>query len=113
HKVPLAGRRVLHIMDEQQASAETADTEGSAAPEKAAPEVETVDPARHKQLLDDHAQLGREAKAEREARVKAEARAAELEAERDKLAYEQMSDDKKAEYRQEKERQSKEAPKTA
>lgn len=99
-------------MDEQQTSAETADTEGSAAPGKAAPEAETVDPVKHKALLDSHAQQGRELKAAIDARVKAEARAAEYEAEREKARYESMNEDEKDSYRRQKDSEAKEAPKT-
>ncbi len=99
-------------MDEQQASAEEGATEGSAAPEKAAPDAAADITEQHKQLLDKHAQLGREAKAASEARVKAEARVAELEAEREKTRYEQMSDEQKAQYRREQEVVRAEQPKT-
>jgi hypothetical protein len=101
------------MVDETQASAETVNTDSTADSEKTSPVTETVDAVKHKQLLDSHAQLGRDLKAAREAASKAEARAAEVEAERERVRYEhEMNDDEKAEYRKRKEYEKTEAPKT-
>lgn len=99
-------------MAEQQASAETTNTEEGTDSEKTIAAVETVDPVKHKQLADSHAQQGRDLKAAREAASKAEQRASELEAEREQARYEQMNDEQKAEFRRVQAVQSKEAPKT-
>jgi len=100
-------------MSEQQASAVVEDVkEGDAGSEKDPSVAETDIAEQHKQLLDKHAQLGREAKAEREARVKAESRLAELEAEREKTRYESMNEEQKAEYRKSKEVETKTSSET-
>lgn len=101
------------IMAEQQASAETTNTEEGTDSEKDIAAVETVDPVKHKQLADAHAQQGRELKAAREAVSKAEQKASELEAEREQARYERMNEEQKAEYRRTQEVKSLEAPKTA
>jgi hypothetical protein len=100
-------------MVEQQASTETADTEESTASEKTALEIETVDPAKYKQLLDDHSQQGRELKAERLRASSAVAKAAQFERENEEARYGLMNEEDKTKYRQERAAVAKDAPKVA
>jgi hypothetical protein len=102
------------MSEEQIAPVETEGTPADAelseetSPEEKAAAAE----AERKALLDKHAQQGRDLKAEREARVKAERRTAELEEEREKTRYEKMDVDEQAEYRRQKETTEREAPKS-
>lgn len=97
-------------MVEQQASADEIVEKVTALSEKTAPVEETDEEIKHKQLLDTHAQQGRELKAERSRAEKAETRAKQLEAEREESQYEKMNEDQKTEYRRSREILAKETP---
>ena len=97
-------------MVEQQASADEIVAKESALSVEIAPEEDTDEEKKHKQLLDTHAQQGRELKAERLRADRAETKTKQLEAEREESQYEKMNEDEKTEYRRSREILAKETP---